>query len=552
MATSRDNSSHGNKLTNETVDVLIIGAGASGAAIAWSLLETRMRIVCLEQGPHVADSQFPSRQQDYELARYAGFSCDPNVRKLRYDYPINVEDSCIAPVNFNAVGGSTINFLGHWPRMRPSDFRVGTLDGVADDWPIDYETLAPFYEVNDRNTGVSGLGGNPAYPDYAPDLPPIPLGKLGQTLARGFNELGWHWWPSDVAILSENRDGRQKCVNAGTCDLGCAAGAKGGTNFTYWPMLEAAGVELRTECRVREILVDQETGFATGVLFHDANGAVHQQNAELVVVACNGIGTPRLLLNSVSPLFPDGLANRSDQVGRNLMFHPLTGVAGVFDEPMKGHEGPMACSILSQEFYESDPTRDFVRGYGLHSGRSTTPMTFALGGYGVDDPIPWGRAHREIMDDVYPYLAGLTVVTEDLPEAHNRVTLDSNLVDSDQIPAPKINYRLSDNTRAMLKHGTRQATEVLRAAGARRILAKSSDAVWWRAGWHQMGTCRMSTDPENSVVNGWGRCHDVKNLFIVDGSIFVTAGAVNPTSTIQALALYVGDRIKKNIANLFD
>ena len=272
----------------------------------------------------------------------------------------------------------------------------------------------------------------------------------------------------------------------------------------------------------------------------------------MVIVACNGVGTPRLLLNSASKLFPDGLANRSGKVGKNLMFHPLTGVAGVFDDQMKGHEGPMACSILSQEFYESDPSRGFVRGYGLHSGRSTTPMTFALGGYGIDNPIPWGDAHREIMDRQYPYLAGLTIVTEDLPEEDNCVTLDPDLTDSDGIPAPKINYRLGENTRAMLRHGEARAREVLLAAGARQVLEKSDDKVWWRAGWHQMGTCRMGHDPETSVVNGWGRSHDVKNLFIVDGSIFVTSGAVNPTSTIQALALYIGDRIKTNIATLFD
>ena len=537
---------------NDPVDVLIIGAGASGAAIAWSLLETRMRILCLEQGDHLADRDYPSRRDDYELARYAEFSCDPNVRQLKQDYPINAADSCITPVNWNGVGGSTINFLGHWPRMRPSDFRTRTLDGVADDWPVDYHTLAPFYDMNDRNIGASGLAGNPAYPDYTPPNPPIPMGVLGQTLARGFNEKGWHWWPSDVAILSRDDDGRQKCVNAGTCDLGCAAGAKGGANFTYWPMLEGAGVELRTNARVREILVDETTGLATGVLYHGADGQVYEQRAEMVIMACNGVGTPRMLLNSTSKLFPDGLANRSGKVGKNLMFHPLTGVAGVFDEPMKGHEGPMACSILSQEFYESDPSRGFVRGYGLHSGRSTTPMTFALGGYGIDNPIPWGAAHREIMDNQYPYLAGLTVVTEDLPEEHNCVTLDPELTDSDGIPAPKITYRLGDNTRAMLRHGEDRAREVLLAAGARQVLGKSDDQVWWRAGWHQMGTCRMGNDADTSVVNGWGRSHDVKNLFIVDGSIFVTAGAVNPTSTIQALALYIGDRIKANIATLFD
>ncbi len=537
---------------HDPVDVLIIGAGASGAAIAWSLLETRMRILCLEQGDHLADKDYPSRRNDYELARYGDFSCDPNVRQRKQDYPINSADSCITPVNWNGVGGSTINFLGHWPRLRPSDFRTKTLDGVAEDWPVDYHTLAPFYDMNDRNIGASGLAGNPAYPDYKPPHPPIPMGKLGRRLARGFNEKGWHWWPSDVAILSRDDDGRQKCVNAGTCDLGCAAGAKGGSNFTYWPILENAGVELRTNARVREILVDEGTGLANGVLYHGADGEVHEQRAEMIVMACNGVGTPRLLLNSTSKLFPDGLANRSGLVGKNLMFHPLTGVAGVFDEPMRGHEGPMACSILSQEFYESDPSRGFVRGYGLHSGRSTTPMTFALGGYGIDNPIAWGAEHREIMDNQYEYLAGLTVVTEDLPEEHNCVTLDPELTDSDGIPAPKITYRLGDNTRAMLRHGEERARELLLAAGAKQVLGKSDDKVWWRAGWHQMGTCRMGHDPANSVVNGWGRSHDVKNLFIVDGSIFVTAGAVNPTSTIQALALYIGDQIKTNIETLFD
>ncbi len=539
-------------MANEPVDVLIIGAGASGAAIAWSLTETRMRILCLEQGPHLHDKDFPSRREDYELARYGDFSCDPNVRQLPQDYPINVEDSEIAPVNFNAVGGSTINFLGHWPRFHPSDFRTRTLDGVADDWPIDYETLEPFYNLNDRNTGVSGLAGNPSYPPYEPPLPPIPIGKLGKTLAEGFNKLGWHWWPSDVAILSRDQDGRAKCVNAGTCDLGCAAGAKGGTNFTYWPMLENTGVELRTGCRVRKILVDEATGMASGVLYYGPDGQLQEQKAEMIILACNGVGTPRLLLNSKSKKFPDGLANRSGQVGKNLMFHPLTGVTGVFDERMEGFKGPLACSILSQEFYESDPDRDFVRGYGLYSGRFTTPMTYALGGYVSDNPIPWGEEHRRIIDEIYPYCAGLTVVTEDLPEESNCVALDPDMTDSDGIPAPKITYKVSENTWKMIAHAEDRAEEALLAAGAKKILGKGADKVWWRAGWHQMGTCRMGDDPERSVVNGWGRSHDVKNLFIVDGSIFVTSAAVNPTSTIQALALYIGDSIKKNIANLFD
>ena len=200
-----------------------------------------MRILCLEQGPLITDAAFPSRSPDYELARYGAFSCDPNVRRLPQDYPVNSDDSPITPVNFCAVGGSIINYLAHWPRMLPSDFRTRSLDGVADDWPVDYATLEPYYAANDRNMGASGLAGNPSWPPYEPPHPPIPIGKLGRTVARGFNRLGWHWWPSDVAILSRDDDGRAKCVNAGTCDLGCATGAKASVDLTYWPALLAAG-----------------------------------------------------------------------------------------------------------------------------------------------------------------------------------------------------------------------------------------------------------------------------------------------------------------------
>ena len=272
-------------MSDDTVDVLIVGAGASGAAFAWSLLGSRMRILCLEQGPMITDAAYPSRNPDYELSRYAEFSCDPNVRGLPQDYPINAEASPITPVNFNAVGGSTINFAAHWPRMHPSDFRARSLDGVADDWPVDYATLEPYYAQNDRNMGSSGLAGNPAYPPYEPPLPPLPLGKLGWTLAQGFNRLGWHWWPSDAAILSRDYDGRAKCVNAGTCDLGCATGAKASVNTTYWPVLLRAGVELRTDCRVPlqalsgvDIALWDIAGKVAGMPIHKLIGGAHRQS----------------------------------------------------------------------------------------------------------------------------------------------------------------------------------------------------------------------------------------------------------------------------------
>src|SRR5258706_9673507 len=151
---------------------------------------------------------------------------------------------------FNAVGGGRIFLAGHFPRLHPSDFRARMLDGVAEDWPIDYELLAPYYALNERMTGVSGLAGDPAYPPKQPPLPPLPLGLLGETLARGFNKLGWHWWPSDSAIISQDYEGRGACINAGTCLTGCAQGAKSSTDITYWPLAQRAGVKIKTRCRV--------------------------------------------------------------------------------------------------------------------------------------------------------------------------------------------------------------------------------------------------------------------------------------------------------------
>ncbi|MBX3026208.1 GMC family oxidoreductase [bacterium] len=534
-------------MADEPVDVLIIGAGASGAALAWSLAETRMNILCMEQGDWMDPSQYPGTRTDWEARQLGDFSFSPNTRGRREDYPVNDASSPIQVSMFNAVGGSTIMYAAHFPRFHPSDFRVRTLDGVADDWPLEYATLAPFYDLNARMMGVAGLAGDPAYPPKEVPLPPVALGKLGTTLARGFNRLGWHWWPSDSAITTRDYEGRAACVNAGTCLAGCAQGAKASTDITYWPPALRQGVTLRTHCRVREITVDAN-GMADGVIYYDAEGVERRQKAHVVVLACNGIGTPRLLLNSTSKHFPDGLANRSGLVGRNLMFHPYAMVTGIFDEPLEGYKGPTGCCIMSQEFYETDAARGFVRGYSFEILRGFGAVTTALWGMQVGR-MSWGADHRRAYEDLFDRTAGMAVICEDLPEACNTVTLDSALVDSNGIPAPKVTYRLSDNSTAMLAHGVERAREVLTASGARECIVASPLPF---AGWHLMGTARMGRDPETSVVNEWGRSHDVRNLFIVDGSIFVTAAAVNPTNTIQALALYIADAMKRNLATLFD
>ena len=536
-------------MAEDIVDFLVIGAGPSGAASTWSLADTGTRIMCMEQGDWMKQKDYPSNFRNWERLLNTEMSISPNVRELKSDYPINdTENSPISIANFNAVGGSSILYAAHFPRFHPFDFKVKTLDGVADDWPIDYFQLEKFYDLNDRIIGVSGLVGDPAYPPKKARLPPIPMGEMGNIMARAFNKLGWHWWPPDVAIISEAYNGRDKCINLGPCVSGCTQGAKSTADVTYWPIaLRKKGVELKTNCRVREITINND-GLANGVIYYNEEGTECRQRAEVVIIACNGVGTPRLLLNSISKHFPDGLANRSGYVGKNLMLHPWGRVEGFFDQDLKSHLGPVGCCISSQEFCDTNTNRNFLRGFGLQMNRGTPPVATAQEGL-INDDIHLGKNHHEEFKKYFGSKISCHICFEDLPEINNSVTIDPELKDSNGIPAPKINYDISENSKKMISYGIDRGRELMEAAGARKIY---SEAPMRMAGWHLMGTARMGKNPEESVVNEWGRSHDVKNLFIVDASLFVTSASVNPTSTIQALALYISDHIKNNISNLFD
>jgi choline dehydrogenase-like flavoprotein len=532
-------------MAEKIVDILIIGAGPSGAATAWSLSNSNLSIMCLEQGGRMDASDYPSTKRNWEALSKQKYHVSPNVRKLATDYPINDKDSPIAISNFNAVGGGTILYSGHFPRFHPSDFKVKTLDGIADDWPVNYSQLEPFYSENDKMMGVSGLADDPAYPPIDGLLKPIPLGRMGETMGKGFNKLGWHWWPSYSAIITRSYKGRDKCINLGPCNTGCAQGAKSSVDITYWPYAIKNGVILKTHCRVCKIIVNKADK-ATGVIYYDESGAECQQNARVVIVACNGVGTPRLLLNSSCASFRDGLSNRSGLVGKNLMLHPLGYVEGLFEDNINSQMGPQGCCIQSQEFYESDAKRDFLRGYTMQILRGPGPVETATSGFAKRE-IPWGVEHHSAFAKRFGHAIGIGIIIEDLPEIHNSVTLDPNMVDSNGIPAPKITYKLSDNSKKMLVHGLERGKELMTAAGSSKNLAFGPVR---KAGWHLMGTACMGKNPKHSVVNEWGQSHDVSNLFIVDSSIFVTSAGVNPVSTMQALALYIADKIKKNLKSL--
>ncbi len=519
----------------DSAEVLIIGAGASGGVVARHLAEHGIKVVVLEQGDWVNQGDLPGIRPDYELQIAQKWSADPNVRASEADYPVDQTDS-EAPVAqmYNGVGGSTILFAAVWPRPAPADFHVRTLDGVADDWPLTYQELLPYYEAIDVEFGASGLGGNPAYPPGAPPpLPPLPIGTTGRKLAEGMNKLGWHWWPGNNAIASQDYREMKQCLRYGTCVGGCPAGAKGSADVTHWPAAIRNGARLITGARVREITLDDK-GLANGAVYIDRIGKEHFQSASLVVLAANGIGTPRLLLMSRSGGHPDGLANSSGLVGKRLMMHPCATVAGIFDDEFD-ERGPSGQKIGSMQFYESDASRGFVRGaywtmydgIGPHLHMLRRSLSEGIG----QEPF-WGSAFPAAMKEVAHHTLMWGIVAEDLPEEHNRVTLDPDQTDSDGLPAAKITYTLSDNTRKLTDFHCARAMESLDAAGAKRSFVFSRNVP---AG-HLLGTARMGEDPETSVVDQWGRSHDVPNLYIVDGSVFVTAFGVNPTCSIAAIA----------------
>ena len=522
-------------------DVLVIGAGASGAALTWSLAEAGIKVVCLEQGGWMDPSAYPTKDLDHEIHRQGDFHPDPNFRGLPQDYPVHNLDSDITPLMYNAVGGSTIHWGAHFPRLHPSDFKVRSLDGVADDWPLTYQELEPYFDVNDRIMGVSGLNGDPANPPRPPrPMPPLGVGLVGETIIKGFDKLGWHWWVSDNAIASVPYDGRSACNNCGPCDLGCIPRAKASADITYWPKAIQRGAELRTNVRVSEITVDK-AGLAQGAIYYDQQGRTQEQKARVVVMACNGVGTPRLLINSKSSLFPDGLANSSGLLGKNFMFHPSSVVTGIFEERLDTYKGAYTGVVFSHEFYETDLSRDFIRGHQWIVVRGFAgPLSVATGGR-LGRGIPWGPQHHSRFRERFAHTISIVVMCEDLPEEYNQVVLDPELTDSSGIPAPRVSYKVSENSYRMLDHADARAKEVLDAAGAKELRVTRQERS---AGWHLLGTARMGNDPKTSVVDRWGVAHDVPNLLIVDGSVFVTCGAVNPTSTIQALALRTADYLK--------
>jgi choline dehydrogenase-like flavoprotein len=423
-------------------------------------------------------------------------------------------------------------------RFHESDFKVKTMDGVADDWPITYEDLAPYYDKIERDIAVSGPKHFPWGSFHGPYPYPErePISANAEIFQYGCDKLGIRSVVAPLAILSAPFDGRPPCINRGFCNEGCMPNAKFSTLIHHIPKAIGYGAEVLTDCMVTQILTNKQ-GRVTGVTFQHERKE-YEQKARIVILSSFIVETPRLLFHSANAQFPNGLANSSGMVGKCIMPHSSQDVYAKFDREIRLYKGTPVLA-LTQEFYESDPKRGFVRGYTL-SAHGARPVGMVKGLTRGNARI-WGRSLRQTMLD-YNYYGRVTLVGEVLPQVQNQVSLSTEK-DEYGIPRATVTFSYGENDLKLIDHAVKKMAEILEAAGGKPEFTTMDTA-------HFMGGCRMGNDPNTSVVNGFCQSHDIPNLFICSASVFVTSGGGNPTETVMAIAArtadYILDQAKKS------
>lgn len=534
------------KLTDE-VDFLIIGCGASGSVLARELSRNGFSVVALEQGPWLDRRQFTHdeyRVQAQSLLTNNTQKQPMTFRKTPADKPVKQP----AVVYGRMVGGGTVHFTANYWRFHEIDFieasEKGTIAGTGfADWPITYADLEPYYTKAEWDLGVSGMAGvSPFDPPRSKPypLPPMPVKSSGVLFEQGARKLGYHPFPAPVAVISQAYQGRLACAHCGFCQgFGCEMGAKSSPLPSMVPQAVATGrCEIRPHSYVRKIELDAK-GRAIGAIYFDQNGKENLQRAKAVIVSSNGAETPRLLLMSKSNRFPQGLANSSGLVGKYLMFNTDSIVQGTFEHPLNEYKSIEVTRIM-HDFYEIDPKLGFYGGGGLSARFLWAPISFAMGGVPPTAP-QWGSDYKKYLAKNFNRTMMIMGHGTSLPVADNSISLDATLKDGWGLPALCVTYKDHPDDLKTGRFFNAKALEILEAAGAQEKwefpVEESS------MGYHLLGTCRMGNDSKSSVIDADHRTHDVANLFLCDGSSFVTSGRGQPTETIQTLAFRASDRI---------
>jgi choline dehydrogenase-like flavoprotein len=525
----------------EVADVLIIGAGASGATAAKVLTEAGVNVVALERGPWRRPEEFSGDEIKYINRTYLWEDQELKPRTKRESADEVAVVTRFSPTP-QTVGGGTTHWNAQFPRPTVDDLRLRSIHGAVDgtslaDWPVTYDELEPFYTRIEWEFGASGQGGlnryeGPRSRDYP--CPPAPVTGYGKAFYKGCAELGLNAFPFPMAMVTTPHKGRTPMVHSGFWqEYGDPATSKSTTLTSFVPEALATGrYELRPDCYVLEVTVGRD-GRATGAIYLDKDGREIEQRAKTVLLCCGGIETARLLLMSSSSQFPDGLANSSGQVGRNAMFHEYVFAIGLFDRevhpPLRGWSGSYT-GAATYEFYKTDLDRGHIGG-GIAAGSTI--------GHPVNWNFPgrpaWGPAAKDADREFFNHTMKIGVPIQDVPQESNTVDLDPDVKDAWGMPVARITAKPHANDIAQARWTVDRCAEVLQAAGASKVMPVYLESFTGNCS-HEMGTARMGDDPSRSVVDRWCRSHDVSNLYVLDGSVFPTSLGANPTLTIMANA----------------
>lgn len=512
---------------NDSSVVVVVGSGAGGGTLGTELALKGIDTVILEAGGRHEIHEFEN--DEWEMFSQISWL---DKRTTSGNWRVAKDFPGLPAWIVKAVGGSTVHWAGASLRFQDREFKVATEYGDIPganllDWPITLAEMEPYYARAEDKMGVTRTN----------DIPGLPGNNNFRIMKAGADKVGYTKCHSGrMAINSTDRDGRGPCQQIGFCFQGCKSGAKWSTLYAEIPEGEETGkLEVRPNSQVIKIEHDK-TGKVTGVVYADKDGKTQRQKARAVCVAGNSIESPRLLLNSASSMFPDGLANSSGQVGRNYMRHTTGSVYGIFDKPVNMYRGTTMAGIIQDEA-GNDPSRGFVGGYELETLSLGVPFMAAF-----LDPGAWGREFSSAMN-MYDHMAGMWIVGEDMPQEKNAITLHPTERDKYGIPIPNVHYDDHANDVAMRNHAFKQGAAVYDAVGATRTFPTPPYPST-----HNLGTNRMSAKSKDGVVNKHGQAHDIRNLFISDGSQFTTGASENPTLTIVALAIRQADFIKDQMS----
>ena len=534
--------------TSDEVDFVIIGSGAAGGILAKELSGNGFRVVVLEQGPYLTEADFT--HDETKILAQDLLTNHPKLQPNTFrKTPKEKATQQRALVYGRLVGGTSVHFTANFWCFHEIDFiersKVGVIPGSTfSDWPITYADLEPYYTKVEWDIGVSGQAdASPFDPPRSKPypMPPLPVKGSGVIFEKAARKLGFHPFPAPMAILSQPRPGRSACVNCGFClGFGCEVGAKSSSLAAAIHVAEKTGrCEIRPNSYVHRIETDAN-GRAVGAVYFDEKRNTHLQKAKAVVVCANGAETPRLLLLSANKQFPNGLANSSGYVGKNLMLNSGAISIGVFDQPLNDYKG-FAVSRILHDFYELDPQKvGFYGGGGLDARFDATPIGFAMGMLPPGTP-GWGKDFKATLKNNFTRTMEIFCHGTSLPVEDNSFSLDDEVKDAWGLPALRLTYKDHPDDLKLANWLNGHALNLLDAAGAQKKwsfpIGEQQFAV------HLLGTCRMGKDPKSSVINSDHRTHDVKNLFLCDGSSLVTSGRGQPTMTIEALAFRAADRI---------